>query len=188
VTRAHVVDGWRIDVTVRPSVPRLLTGPDVARVVAAVLEAAGAPSPATLSVVLSDDAELSELNEMHLGQQGPTDVVSFPLLTRSAFPPHEGGPAAGRTGTAAAAAASFVLPPRTPPHLGDLAVSVERAIAQASDGRGGQTGDVRWSASDELHLLLTHGTLHICGWDHAEPKEEAAMRALERRLLGDVPP
>ncbi len=48
-------------------------------------------------------------------------------------------------------------------------VSVERAREQAEAGRGGQTGDVRWSAGDELRLLVTHGTLHICGWDHAEP-------------------
>jgi ssRNA-specific RNase YbeY (16S rRNA maturation enzyme) len=27
--------------------------------------------------------------------------------------------------------------------------------------------------------------LHICGWDHAEPAEEAAMRALEQRLLAE---
>ena len=32
-------------------------------------------------------------------------------------------------------------------------------------------------------LLAVHGTLHICGWDHAAPEEEAAMRALEQRLL-----
>jgi rRNA maturation RNase YbeY len=63
---------------------------------------------------------------------------------------------------------------------------VERAIAQAAEGRGGHTGDVRWAPADELRLLVTHGTLHVCGWDHAEPAEEAAMRALERRLLGSV--
>jgi len=62
-------------------------------------------------------------------------------------------------------------------------VSVERAVEQAEAGRGGQTGDVRWDARDELRLLVTHGTLHVCGWDHAEPDEEAAMRALERDLL-----
>jgi rRNA maturation RNase YbeY len=61
-------------------------------------------------------------------------------------------------------------------------VSVERAVGQAEAGRGGQTGDMRWDARDELRLLVTHGTLHVCGWDHAEPEEEAAMRALERRL------
>ena len=38
---------------------------------------------------------------------------------------------------------------------------------------------------DELRLLVTHGTLHVCGWDHAEPQEEAAMRALEQRLLAE---
>jgi probable rRNA maturation factor len=62
-------------------------------------------------------------------------------------------------------------------------VSVERAIEQAVDGRGGQTGDLHWAPADELRLLATHGTLHLCGWDHAEPAEEAAMRALETRLL-----
>ena len=78
---------------------------------------------------------------------------------------------------------SFPLPPGVRQHLGDIVLSVERAIGQASAGRGGQTGDVRWDATDELRLLVTHGALHICGWDHAEPAEEAAMRALERRLL-----
>ena len=62
-------------------------------------------------------------------------------------------------------------------------MSVERAIEQAAAGRGGQTGDVRWSAGDELRLLVTHGTLHVCGWDHADPVEGDAMRALEQRLL-----
>jgi probable rRNA maturation factor len=42
---------------------------------------------------------------------------------------------------------------------------------------------VRCDARDELRLLVTHGTLHVCGWDHAEPEEEAAMRAVERELL-----
>jgi probable rRNA maturation factor len=78
---------------------------------------------------------------------------------------------------------AFALPPGRRRHLGDIVISVERAIEQAEAGRGGQTGDVRWSAADELSLLATHGTLHICGWDHAEPAEETAMRALETRLL-----
>ena len=71
-------------------------------------------------------------------------------------------------------------------HLGDIVVtSVERAAEQAEAGRGGQTGDIRWSVGDELRLLVTHGTLHICGMDHAEPLEEAAMRTLEPTgLLG----
>ncbi len=188
MTRAHAIDGWRVDVTVRPGVPRVLSGVASARVIAAALAAGGAPKPASLSVVLTDDAELAELNQTHLGHDGPTDVLSFPLLPPDAFPPHAGRPAGGpRAIGRADPGAPFILPPRARPHLGDIAISVERAIAQASDGRGGQTGTVRWSAASEMRLLLTHGALHVCGWDHADASEEAAMRALERGLLGDVP-
>ena len=63
-------------------------------------------------------------------------------------------------------------------------VARDDPATRSEQGRGGQTGDVRWSARDELLLLVTHGTLHLCGWDHAEPTEETAMRDLERRLLG----
>ena len=201
MTRAYVIAGWRIDITARPGVSRLVSAAEVARVVVAALVEAGAPSPASLTVVLSDDAELAELNAAHLGHLGPTDVLSFPLLPPEAFPPHAGRPHAGRphagrphaapvpadSALGANVSAAFVLPPRTRPHLGDIAVSVERAIAQASEGRGGHTGAVRWAPADELRLLLTHGALHICGWDHAEPAEAAAMRAVERHVLGIVP-
>src|SRR4029079_16715791 len=74
-------------------------------------------------------------------------------------------------------------PPGGRVHLGDVVVSVERAAEQAAEGRGGQTGDVRWSTADELRLLVTHGALHVCGGDHADPAEERAMRELERHLL-----
>jgi probable rRNA maturation factor len=150
--------------------------------VAAAFEAAGAPAPASIGLILADDAELAALNATHMGKAGATDVLSFPLLPPEAFPAHP-----GRVTAAAAAGgrvAYFALPPGRRLHLGDIVVSVERAVDQAERGRGGHTGDVRWSAADELRLLVTHGVLHVCGWDHAEPEEEAAMRALERRLLG----
>jgi probable rRNA maturation factor len=188
-SRSIHVGPWRIDVTERPGVPRPVALVALARAIAAALDAAGAPAPASVGLVLSDDGELAELDLAHLGKAGPTDVLSFPLLAPEDFPPHEGGPAASTTSEAPsavpdAATPRFVAPPSRRPHLGDVVVSVERAIDQAADGRGGQTGDVHWAPADELRLLVTHGTLHLCGWDHAEPREEAAMRALERRLMG----
>jgi probable rRNA maturation factor len=161
VIRALYRPPWRIDLTVRDGVVAPLSGAELARVVAAALDAVDADGPASIGLILSDDAELATLNAAHLGVAGPTDVLSFPLE------PNLG----------------FALPPGVRPHLGDIVVSVERAAAQATAGRGGQTGDVRWSPADELRLLVTHGVLHICGLDHAEPTQEAAMRALERRLL-----
>ena len=164
MTRAIYTGPWRVDITVRDGVVSPVPAAGLARAIAAALEAAGAQPPASIGLILSDDAELAELNEAHLGHEGPTDVLSFPLSPSPDFP----------------------LPPGRRPSLGDIVVSVERAAEQAEAGRGGQTGDVRWTAADELRLLVTHGALHICGLDHAEPAEEAAMRALERRLLARV--
>jgi probable rRNA maturation factor len=58
--------------------------------------------------------------------------------------------------------------------VGDVAISVERAIAQAPGG-----------PESELRLLAVHGLLHCLGHDHAEPAEAATMTALTRRLLPD---
>jgi probable rRNA maturation factor len=170
VTRSIYDGRWRIDLDVRDGVPRVLAGTELARVVAAALDAVHAPAPASIGLILTDDAELASLNMEHMDVAGPTDVLSFPLLPPAAFAPGAGVPDVPR-------------PPRSRLHLGDIVVSVERAIEQAEAGRGGQTGDVRWSSADELRLLVTHGALHVCGWDHASPDEEAAMREMERRLL-----
>jgi probable rRNA maturation factor len=156
---------WRIDVEVRPAVHPPVSLASLARAVAVALDAADPAAPASIGLILTDDAELASLNAIHMGKTGPTDVLSFPLDPSPAFP----------------------LPPGRRPHLGDIVVSVERAIEQAETGRGGQTGDVRWSPADELRLLVTHGALHICGWDHAEPEDEARMRAIENRLLRSRP-
>ena len=180
---------WRIDPIVRDSVidaeggRRPIALASLARAIAAAIDTAGAPAPGSIGLILSDDTELSALNESHLGHAGPTDVLSFPLLPPEAFPAHPGDPDRGpapRPGDAVA----FAGPPGQRIHLGDIVVSVERAAEQAAAGRGGQTGDVRWSTADELRLLVTHGALHICGWDHADPAEEREMRALEQQLLG----
>ena len=179
---------FRIDVTVRPEVPHVVSRHRVAAAVRAALDAAGAPGPASIGVILSKDQELAELNGEHMGASGATDVLSFPFFPPEAFSPHERGVALPRDPwVAAALKQAFALPPGLRAHLGDIIVSVERAIAQAEEGRGGHTGDVRWTATEELLLLSVHGALHICGWDHAEPVEEAAMRSLERSLLASLP-
>jgi probable rRNA maturation factor len=142
------------------------------------LDAASAPSPGSVTVVLTDDAELAELNLEHMDIDGPTDVLSFPMLEPSAF-----GHGEASRAVAGGAETGPELAHRRRIHIGDIAISVERVIEQAEAGRGGQTGGTRWSAADELRLLVTHGTLHLCGWDHADPADEAAMRTLERDLL-----
>ena len=144
----------------------------LARLCARGLAAAGAPYPSSLGLILSGDNELAQLNTEHMGHEGPTDVLSFPLLAPAAFPTHTGqDPGLRGSGRV------FALPPRERPHLGDIVVSVERAVVQAPE-QG-------WSSADELRQLVVHGVLHICGWDHAAAVERDAMRALERDVLAE---
>lgn len=177
--RTIYIPPWRFDVTIRAGVRVAVPLARLARAMANALDAAGAPPPGSVTVVLTDDEELTGLNLEHMGINGPTDVLSFPMLPSESFRGVD-----GRLPMKRKRRAPVDRTPRT--HIGDIAISVVRAIEQAVEGRGGQTGDVRWSPADELRLLVIHGTLHLCGWDHAEPDEEAAMRSLERELLGSV--
>ena len=174
VTRAVYRGPWRVDLTVRDGVAAPIAGNALARAVADALDAGEAPSPASIGLILSDDAELATLNEAHLGVTGADGRPVVPAAAARRVPRPSGG-----DGSPCRRGRPFALPPGRRTHLGDIVISVERAIAQAEAGRGGQTGDVRWSPADELRLLAIHGTLHVCGWDHADPTEEAAMRALE---------
>jgi len=63
-------------------------------------------------------------------------------------------------------------------------VRIDDAVAWPSDlSRPFPPPDRAGDPADELRLLLVHGVLHLCGWDHADAAEEAAMRALERAVL-----
>jgi probable rRNA maturation factor len=61
--------------------------------------------------------------------------------------------------------------------LGDVVLCPQVAQHQAS--AAGHSRD------DELALLLTHGILHLLGYDHAEPDEHAEMFGLQARLLAE---
>jgi probable rRNA maturation factor len=59
--------------------------------------------------------------------------------------------------------------------LGDVVLCPEVAEKQAKDAGH--------STAEELRLLTTHGILHLLGYDHAEPEEEAEMFGLQKQLL-----
>lgn len=110
-----------------------------------------------LTAVLADDGILRALNLEHRGADEPTDVLSFPADEGEPFP--EVADAAGE-----------------PRYLGDIAVSLETVRQQAADL--GLAFDL------ELRHVLLHGTLHLLGFDHLTPADEAAMRAREETVLG----
>jgi probable rRNA maturation factor len=134
---------------------------DLARVIFATLTAEGQPDGEATLVVTSDEA-VAELNRQYRGVEGPTDVLSFPTREPTPLPSTE-----PRT--------SFVSAPEMAAYLGDIAIALPYTRRQADElGR---------SLADELRLLAVHGTLHLLGYDHAEPEEEAAMWARQDAIL-----
>jgi len=119
---------------------------------------------AELSVLLVDEPAMTELHVRWMGEEGPTDVLAFPMDELRL--PQPGGH--GEHGSSSDPDAAEVL-------LGDVVICPQVAAAQAAEA--GQ--DVQ----DEIDLLCTHGILHLLGYDHAEPKEHAIMFGLQDRLL-----
>jgi probable rRNA maturation factor len=109
---------------------------------------------ADLCLKLVDEAAMEVLHVQWMDLPGPTDVMSFPM--------DELRP--GRDGQEPAEGV-----------LGDIVLCPTVAERQAV-GAGHAT-------EEELLLLLTHGILHLLGYDHAEPDEEREMFELQRTLL-----
>jgi probable rRNA maturation factor len=121
---------------------------------------------ADLSMLLVDEAHMTNLHEKWMEEPGPTDVLSFPM---DELRPHSmAGPnrSRGRDGDEP-----------EPVLLGDVVLCPQVAAVQAR-----QHGH---STQAELELLTVHGVLHLLGYDHADPEEEAEMFGLQNELLRD---
>ena len=137
---------------------------DTARWVAlatAVLRDEGVTGPAELALWFVDDEEIAVLNEQHLDEHGPTDVLSFPLDAFDDEPLATGMPLL----------------------LGDVFICPAVAARNAPQHPGTHAPQHGGTFDDEMALLVVHGVLHILGYDHAEAAEEASMQARERALL-----
>ena len=114
-----------------------------------------------LNLLFVDEPTMHELNRTHMGEDRPTDVLSFPL------------DAAGEEGDPAADVGEVLI--------GDIVVCPVYAARQAAEHAGQRGHD--GSLDDELALLIVHGVLHIVGHDHAESDEMTRMQACEQELL-----
>jgi len=112
--------------------------------------------PVSVSVLITDNDEMQEMNNRFRGIDEPTDVLSFPS-------PPEGLPYPG------------------PKPLGDIAISIDFAEAQA------RIRKVR--IQDELAMLAIHGGLHLLGMDDETEPERSKMveRMNEIAALAQIP-
>jgi probable rRNA maturation factor len=113
------------------------------------LAQASEPVRADVSLVLTDDLQLQELNRTYLGIDSPTDVLAFP--------------------------SGEVDPETDNLYLGDVILSLPRAEAQAAQGAH--------ALEAELQLLVVHGMLHLCGFDHFDAQSQAVMWEKQRQIL-----
>ncbi len=120
---------------------------------------------AELSVLLVDSATIADLHQRWMGEEGPTDVLAFPM--DELRPPPPGSDRTDRMGPAGDSGPVTVL--------GDVVLCPEVATEQAREAHRPVT--------DELEMLCAHGILHLLGFDHAEPREHATMFGLQDQLL-----
>lgn len=125
-----------------------------------VLREEGYPSDAEVTLLFVDESEMSSYNEKFLERQGPTDVLAFPVeeLLPGVVPGTD---------------------PQGPPlMLGDVVVAPAYVRRQAKH--------YEVSFDDEIALIVTHGILHLLGYDHVDDDDAERMERRERELLGKV--
>lgn len=109
-----------------------------------------------ISVTVTDNIHIHELNREYRGVDRPTDVLSFPMYSFTDDDMPEEGPA--------------------PVVLGDIVISVERAKEQAVE--------YGHSFQREISFLTVHSVLHLLGYDHeVSEKAENEMFSLQEKIM-----
>ena len=110
-----------------------------------------------LNLLFVGETKMAELAIEHMGGDGPTDVLAFPI-----------------DGASLTDMLTAVHDP-VPTLLGDVIICP--AMARRYAAANGVAFD------DEVALLVVHGVLHVLGHDHTEPAETVTMKAREQMLL-----
>jgi len=143
----------QVDVQMAPRFARKVDAELLRRVTAETLRREGVEGGMALSVVITDDEAMRELNRQFRHVDAPTDVLAF---------------GSGEEG-------DFVTAPEEPAYLGDVIISYPRAVAQAEE--------YGHSVDRELALLTVHGLLHLLGYDHVAEAERTEMWARQNEIL-----
>ena len=123
--------------------------------------------PCEINVLITDDSGIHAINKASRNIDRPTDVLSFPMFQLEA-----GNPPSDLT--------EFLDPETGMCPLGDMAISLERAIAQAKE--------YGHSVRREVGYLTIHSLLHLLGYDHLdEGPQKVQMRQREETIAATVP-
>ena len=133
----------------------------------AALQAEQITVPCEINVMVTDDPGIQSVNLSCRQIDKPTDVLSFPMFSFEA-------------GKLPESWDSYIDPETGLCPLGDMAISLERAIAQAKE--------FGHSTRREIGYLTIHSVLHLLGYDHLdEGPMKAQMRAREEAIAATIP-
>lgn len=131
------------------------------------LEAEKITVPCEINVLITDDMGIQVVNRESRDLDKPTDVLSFPM-----FQLEPGNPPKDWS--------SYLDPASGMVPLGDMCISLERAVAQAKE--------FEHSVRREVGYLTIHSVLHLLGYDHLdEGEQKRQMRAREEAIAAEIP-
>lgn len=139
----------------------------ITKTIAATLDNQGVDVPCEINVLVTNDKGIQAINKACRSTDKPTDVLSFPMFQLEAgVLPSDWTPY------------TDVETQRCP--LGDMAISLERAVSQAKEF--GHT------VRREVGYLTIHSMLHLLGYDHLdEGPQKEQMRRQEELIAATVP-
>lgn len=138
-------------------------------VVDAVLEHEKCPYEAEISLLLTHNDEIHEMNLEHRGIDRATDVLSFPMLEFD----HPGDFSIIDEETA-----DVFDPESGELMLGDIVISVDKVLEQAQE--------FGHSPKREYAFLIAHSMLHLCGYDHMDDEERKVMEEKQRAIMEKI--
>jgi len=139
----------------------------IRKCVESTLTAEGISVPCEINVLVTNDMGIRAINQACRGIDKPTDVLSFPMFQLEAGNPPQDWSA-------------YIDPETDMCPLGDMAISLERAIAQAKE--------FGHSTRREVGYLTIHSVLHLLGYDHLdEGPQKAQMRSREEAIAASIP-
>ena len=149
------------------SLQKLTIGPVIKKCVETTLQAEGVKVPCEINILVTNDRGIRAINSASRNIDKPTDVLSFPMFQLEAGNPPEDWDA-------------MIDPETGMCPLGDMAISLERAIAQAKE--------FGHSMRREVGYLTIHSMLHLLGYDHMDNgPEKAQMRGREEAIAAMIP-
>ncbi|NQT72122.1 MAG: rRNA maturation RNase YbeY [Chloroflexi bacterium] len=144
---------WQIDIRIDEPFQEPVQESWVRQAVREVVISEGSSDPVELSLLITDDTTLHELNRTYRGIDKTTDVLAFAFQEDTEFPSISDGIT----------------------HLGEVIISCPQAAKQAEE--------MGHSLQNEVVVLVVHGVLHLLGYDHESSEDDEQMRSIESEIL-----